>query len=171
MAQARATVRSFLPADRRPVVEAMDEEEGYFLAFDTTGHAKKSPGYAPKYTARLLRRCRRHDGILLVAHVDGQLAGMIAAELVAGRPGFSLDPAHPEVSQRNRVGEVLELYVRKGFRREGVGRALLTEAERRLRDRGCRWMRLEVFAPNLSARRFYASLGYRPRDLRLGKPL
>lgn len=149
----------------------MAEEENYFIAFEPGGRARRAAEYAARYTTRLLRLCQRHNGIFLVAQVGDQPAGLIAAEVVAWRPSFSLDPAHPEVSKRYHAGEILELYVREAYRRKGLGRALMLEVERRLRARGCKWMRLEVFAPNRIAQKFYTSLGYRPRDLRLGRAL
>ena len=36
---------------------------------------------------------------------------------------------------------------------------------------GCDAVRVEVFVPNLTARRLYARLGYRERDLELLRPL
>jgi ribosomal protein S18 acetylase RimI-like enzyme len=69
------------------------------------------------------------------------------------------------------LAEILELYVRKDFRRRGVGRALMAEAERRLRVLGYQWVQLEVLEHNRPAREFYRGLRFQTSDLRLLKAL
>ena len=58
-----------------------------------------------------------------------------------------------------------ELYVAPLARRRGVATRLLEAFDDHFRERGCGAVRIEVFAPNASARSFYASLGYEERDL------
>jgi GNAT superfamily N-acetyltransferase len=144
----------------------MAEAYEYFVRLDPFRRFWQSPGYATRYTRRLLRRVRRHNGIILIGELAGQPAGLLVAEMVPWRAQYSL-----ESRGRYYPAEILELYVSESYRRKGVSRALMEEAERRLRARGCDWVRLEVFAPNRPARAFYRSLGYQPRDLRLAKPL
>ena len=173
-ARPRVTIRPYHRGYRRFVEAAMGEEQDYFVALDPLGRARKAPGYATRYTERLLRRCRPPRGLLLVAESGGRPVGIIAAELVAGRARYSLEASgfYDRVPRKQyRTGEIMELYVLKGYRRHGVGRVLMLEAERRLRALGCGWIRLEVFAPNRLAQKFYTDLGYEPRDLRLGKAL
>ena len=47
---------------------------------------------------------------------------------------------------------------------QGVGTALLTELERRARERGCAKLTLEVHASNEGARRLYARFGFEGWD-------
>lgn len=56
----------------------------------------------------------------------------------------------------------------------GVGTALLSELERRARERGCAKMTLEVHATNESAQRLYARFGFEgwdPATFFVAKPL
>jgi len=62
-----------------------------------------------------------------------------------------------------RRGLYLEdLYVVPRARRQGVGRALLRHAEKRLREAGSGTVSLTVFEANERARRLYAKAGYAP---------
>lgn len=54
---------------------------------------------------------------------------------------------------------------------EGVGQALLMEAERWTRQKGFRRLSLDVFASNLRGRRFYEKAGYRLEIIRVIKQL
>jgi GNAT superfamily N-acetyltransferase len=55
---------------------------------------------------------------------------------------------------------VHDLFVEEPMRGAGVGRALLKEAARLARQRGCCRMDVNVLARNRAARRFYAELGF-----------
>ena len=56
--------------------------------------------------------------------------------------------------------------------RQGIGQAMMLEAERRLRDIGCTKVNLQVRSTNTGVVAFYESLGYTVEDrLSMGKRL
>jgi ribosomal protein S18 acetylase RimI-like enzyme len=57
-------------------------------------------------------------------------------------------------------GHLLRLYVLPEHRREGVGRALLTETTERLRERGVERVHAMVLAANEPGQRFYEWFGF-----------
>ena len=59
-------------------------------------------------------------------------------------------------------GYVSSLYVSPRAQGGGVGRLLLAEAEKRLRESGSRTARLWVFEGNAPSRAFYVRQGWRP---------
>jgi ribosomal protein S18 acetylase RimI-like enzyme len=71
---------------------------------------------------------------------------------VLGFAGFLL--------QEDGSGYVSSLYVSPYSQGAGVGRLLLNEAERELRDRGARTARLWVFEENAPSRAFYITQGW-----------
>jgi ribosomal protein S18 acetylase RimI-like enzyme len=85
------------------------------------------------------------DHIVLVVQQDGRIRGFASA---APRP------------EEQGVGELQALYVEPSAWDLGLGRALTVEAERRLRETGCREAVLEVFEDNPRARRFYEAGGW-----------
>jgi ribosomal-protein-alanine N-acetyltransferase len=64
--------------------------------------------------------------------------------------------------------EVLDVAVAPAARGRGIGRRLLAEALRGLRERGARRAYLEVRESNTAALRLYESLGFRPVGRRRG---
>ena len=81
-------------------------------------------------------------GTLLVAEVEGQPVGTI----IAGWDGWR--------------GNLYRLVVRADHRRRGVARALVDEAERRLRDNGCPRITALVHVGLPEAPKFWAAAGY-----------
>ncbi|WP_049925351.1 GNAT family N-acetyltransferase [Halopiger goleimassiliensis] len=88
------------------------------------------------------------DG-LLVARVDGELAGFASVSIERG--SLELDATR---------GTLSNLYVEPRFRDQGVGSALLEAAESTLEEKGAEVVVLEVMAANEDARRFYRRHGY-----------
>jgi GNAT superfamily N-acetyltransferase len=100
---------------------------------------------------------------VLVAVVDGTVVGMVDVTLVyAPRPGS----IHRPIPTADLGISVLE-----GWRRRGVGRALMAAAEASARRRGAVRMILDTSAANVDALRFYRALGYVDHELVLRRPL
>jgi ribosomal protein S18 acetylase RimI-like enzyme len=69
-------------------------------------------------------------------------------------------------------GSVNYLAVSPASRRAGVGRALMTEVERVLREAGCPKVNLQIRGTNHAAMSFYEALGYTTDDvISLGRRL
>lgn len=68
-------------------------------------------------------------------------------------------------------GVVENIYVKRSYRNEGIGSALLARAERRLDERGVDVVALETLACNDDARRFYRQHGYETHRVELEKPV
>jgi RimJ/RimL family protein N-acetyltransferase len=96
---------------------------------------------------RYIRAVRRHaDAALLVAEVDGVLAGRLS---------ISRDP-HPSSLHVADLG----LMVDAGYRRRGIGAALLVAAEAWARSAGVTKLELHVFPHNTPAIALYDKHGY-----------
>lgn len=90
------------------------------------------------------------DRIDRVAVDDGTLLGYVSAEIQ--------EP--PPVIRRGDTLHVDELYVRPAHRREGVGTALLDEAETWGENQGCARATLSVNRPNEGAQSLYRERGF-----------
>ena len=88
----------------------------------------------------------------------GELDGRIVAAVMVGYDGHR--------------GWINYLGVDPEVQQQGLGRALMDEAERRLRERGCPKINLQVRAANAQAIEFYRRIGFTQDDvLSFGKRL
>jgi ribosomal protein S18 acetylase RimI-like enzyme len=84
----------------------------------------------------------------------------LVAEISGGVVGYiRLKPATP-LPENAHVIQVQGLAVHPAARRRGVAAALLTAAERYLRERGARKLTLRVLSTNQAAIRLYERLGF-----------
>ncbi len=94
---------------------------------------------------------------------EGRLAGFVHV-VVRDTPPI------PIVVPR-RLAIVDNLAVREGFRRAGIGRALMDKAHRWARNKGATEVELNVYEFNESAIAFYRSLGYENQRRMMSKRL
>jgi ribosomal protein S18 acetylase RimI-like enzyme len=100
------------------------------------------------------RKLRVQRELFLVGEFQGDIVGTV----IAGFDGYR--------------GWVYHLAVRPGVRRRGFGRALMQEAEARLKALGCPKLNLQVRSSNGGVIAFYEQLGYSIEDrASLGKIL
>jgi [ribosomal protein S18]-alanine N-acetyltransferase len=139
-----AIVRRAEPADAASLVslaEAVGSEPGGWLIADGQWRRVSEE-------RRYLRAIRRHSySAVLVAEEDGRIVGRLSI----GRD------AHPASEHVADVG----LMVAEGYRRRGIGLALMEAAEFWARRVGVRKIELHVFPHNEAALALYDRLGYR----------
>jgi RimJ/RimL family protein N-acetyltransferase len=148
----RIEIRRAGPGDAAALVRLAEavgsEPEGWLI---TDGTWRSVPE-----ERRYLRAQRRHpDAAVLVAEVpDG----------IIGRLSIARDP-HPGSAHVADLG----LMVAHGYRRRGIGRALMQAGEAWAREVGIRKIELHVFPYNVAALTLYESLGYEREGLRRGQ--
>jgi GNAT superfamily N-acetyltransferase len=117
-----------------PAVAALVAQLGYEAAPDEVGD-------------RLTRVLARADQRFIVAEAAGRLLGWVHVELT-------------EYVESGTFAVIGGLVVDRAHRRQGIGAALMAEAEAWARQQGCSVMRLWSSTTRTPAHRFYAGLGY-----------
>jgi GNAT superfamily N-acetyltransferase len=155
------TIRDYVPADAaacRACVVELQEAERRIDARLRAGEVM-----ADAYLRDMHARCAACAGAILVAEVDGDVAGLV---MVLTRVPFeALDEPPGEYAL------VAELVVREGYRRRGLGAALLRAAEGAARAAGASELRIGVLSGNRAARRLYGQAGFGPYVETLTKSL
>lgn len=116
-----------------------------------------------RYIPQMLDRCRRCKGKVLVAEIDGRVAGY--ASILTRVRSEELEDGDFE------YGLVSDLVVVQEFRKLGIGRKLLDAAESHARDCGVKSLRIGVLDDNEAAKRLYLSMGFSGLYVELEKTL
>ena len=106
---------------------------------------------------------KRTDGAALVADLEARVVGHLFLT-------FETDAAYVRELLRP-YAYVSELYVREEMRGQGIGRALLLEAERQARARGIGRLMIGVLAGNARAEALYRRMGFAPHAIEMAKRL
>ena len=140
--------------------ECLIEQQDFHRALEPSW--PEGPAIVGAYVAYLEHACATHDGRILLADLDGDVAGFVcvASALRTGEPS---DPA--------TFAWVYELYVRAVYRRRGIATALMAEAEAFARGRGAKELRLGMLDRNVDAFSLYRARGFRAYTRVLTKPL
>lgn len=105
--------------------------------------------FSERWSLGVLRESFKNPwNLFCVAEEEGNLAGYGAACVIAGE------------------GEIQRIAVLPAFRRRGLGRELLEELERALKEKGAGAITLEVRSSNVPARKLYISAGFREEAVR-----
>ena len=94
-----------------------------------------------------------------VAVCDGKVCGMIGAL------------TYSSIEHNDFSGRIVALVIKSTMRRRGIGRALITLAEKDFAQRGIRRVALNTQLARKDAHKFYESLGYERNGWRFVKQL
>ena len=97
--------------------------------------------------------------IPIVAEVENQIVGFAGLRIV------------PLIFYAGAHAELTELFVEDGYRRRGVGKALIRFAEHLAASKDAEELVLHTGEDNEAARNFYAAMGYEPWEIVMGKDI
>jgi ribosomal protein S18 acetylase RimI-like enzyme len=118
-------------------------------------HELGFPSSAGEITARI----KGMRGSALVAVSGGKVVGLVTTDIM------------PVLHRPTAVGRVSALVVSKRVRGKGIGRALMTVAEKLLEERGCGLVEVTSNLRLKNAHSFFRRLGYETTSLRFKKRL
>lgn len=155
-------IRSFdqsrhLAGVRESLIELQDFERGI--------DPRMPPGadIVDAYLAEMFDRCKTCGGRILVAEIDGNVAGY--ATVLPKVMSEQLEDGNLE------YGLISDLVVLQKYRGLGLGKQLLATAELYARSCKVKFLRIGVLAGNRVAEELYSSTGYSPLYTELEKTL
>jgi ribosomal protein S18 acetylase RimI-like enzyme len=130
---------------------------------DLDARLRAGEAVADSYIEDMFADCKVHCGTVLVAEVDGVVAGFIAVQAKVLQDEIDEEPYE--------VAYISDVAVLPEYRRRGIGAALLQRAEAFALTQGARWLRIGVLGKNRVAIGIYRNAGFEDRLLILEKTL
>jgi aminoglycoside 6'-N-acetyltransferase I len=163
MQQAVFTIRAGEDADWPALGQAVADLQDFER--DLVGYPL-APGSAvwQDYLAELRKRLGAGDGVFLVAEANGKVVGVLVGYVQLGGDRL-VDAAF------DRSAYLCDLFVESGWRRRGVGRALVRAFEAAMRANGLQWMSVCVKSRNTTARAAYRAFGFEEYETILTKKI
>jgi len=161
-AKLQIEVREALPADIEDIVEIW-----WQLASEHVDRDSEFWRLIPEHEARSSFQEYANelfgtpDHVLLVAEIQGQVAGFIHGSI----------RTRPPVMKLVTIGRIDEVSVHKDFRGQGVGRKILIAILDELKERGLSHVELMVDVDNPAAINLYKSAGFCNRQSQMVKKL
>ncbi len=138
--------RAHLPALRELVIELQDYER------QLDPRLPSGASIVDQYIPQMLQRCKQAIGQILIAEVDGEVAGF--ATILSRVSSGELEDGDIE------YGLIADLVVAPSFRRQGLGQRLLEAGEDFARSKNVRWLRIGVLNRNQAAMDLYTAQGF-----------
>jgi ribosomal protein S18 acetylase RimI-like enzyme len=155
------TIRPYQLTDQERAEQCIIELQDFERALESDRVEGKA--IARRYLYSLLATCQSKTGRLFVAEADDQVVGLVC---------FWLE-REPESFLTNLAGYayISDLVVLPTYRRQGIGSALLQQAEAFALEQGATALRIGVLAKNSAAHAAYRKAGFREYEISLLKPL
>ncbi|MBR6949205.1 MAG: GNAT family N-acetyltransferase [Bacilli bacterium] len=139
------------------------ELEEYIVSIDEDNLDQVGEHYREKMLDNDLEEINKNSGKCFIAIDNNKAIGLIMGCLRKWEESDYLDYKCP------KTGKITELIVTNKTRSNGVGKELMKYMESYLKGLGCKYITIEVFAYNDSAKNFYKNRGYHSRMIDLIK--
>ena len=133
------------------------ELEEYIVSIDKDNLDVVHPDYREKMAIRDLKEAKENNGKCYLALEENKVVGLIMGCIFPYDEYDYLDYKCPS------RGEITELIVSNKVRSKGIGQALMNTLEEYFKNRGCKYVIVDVFAYNDNGINFYNKEGYHSR--------
>ena len=159
----RHEIMEFEEAHAERVKDLLVELQTHLASLDDRGVIVLKENYREDYFAYLMGEIEKHEGKMFLAKGAEGVVGFVVCKIFQGGGEQDITTSCP------KIGFISDLVVTQKERGKGIGGALLTAAEKYFTERECVYTQLEVFAPNMNARRLYEKFGFETNCLYLSK--
>ena len=139
------------------VKDLLVELEEYILSIDKDHLDFLHPNYRDKMAILDLEEVYKNNGKCYLALEDNKVIGLIMGSIVWYDEYDYLDYKCP------KEGEITELIVSNKIRSKGVGSLLIKKMEDYFKSLNCEYIKIDVFAYNENAIKFYTNKNYHNR--------
>lgn len=149
--------RKYQQSDFNDLRQLIEELTDYIVSIDPLKRCRRLPAYSGNYTKKTLANVKKNKGSIIFATDKSKIVGAIVG-IIEKQTKFDLLEC-----VLTKGGRILELYVKKEYRKRGIGKKLVQEMEKYFISKKCTVIKVDVFAPNTKAHNFYEQQEYRNR--------
>lgn len=158
-------IKDYQEKYRDQVIKHFENFQDYLIAMDPDKRLRRMPGYGKNVLNSELEDIKEKGGIFYVAVEDEKVFGFVVGMFIK-LSKQDLQGTYPAI-----MGRIEELYVDPNFREQGIGTKLMDKIEEYFKQKGCQYIWVEVFKPNIRTHELYQRLGYEDRDIEMIKKL
>jgi ribosomal protein S18 acetylase RimI-like enzyme len=158
-------IRKYQKNDFAQFCVLIDEFNDYIVSIDTENIVKSLSSQADieSYTDKTIKDAEERNGFIYLAVDNGNIIGFIQGICDSNDKNILYKLTHEPFVD----GWIGELYVKPEYRGRGLGKELINKAKQFFKDKGCRFVRLQVMNDNIESLNIYKKLGFKIRDLEL----
>lgn len=148
------------------VAALMEDFHNYLVSIDDGERLRTLPGYGEHQLKTELKAVEDKNGYFPLA-LDGEKVIGFGVALI-------LPEQTPEMllgTKPAKRGRIEELYVSSEYRGKGVASMIMKSLEEYLKNQGCEYVYLGVFAFNKNAHEMYQHMGYGDKGIEMMKEL
>lgn len=147
----------------------IDELNNHIVSIDTKGLVKpfKSPEAIEAYTEKTIKDAEELNGFIYLAIKEKIAVGFIQGVIIPKDNELFDQLTHDKYLE----GWIGELYVKKEYREQGIGKKLYDKAVAHFKKNNCIHVRLIVLNGNKDAVKVYEKNGFETRGLNMIKDL
>ena len=139
------------------VKDLLVELEEYIISIDYDHLDQLHEEYRDKMAILDLEEIKKYNGKCYLYIEDNKVVGLIMGIINQYDKYDYLDYKCP------KKGEITELIVSNKIRSKGIGQKLIKKIEEYFKSQNCEYIKVEVFAYNDNALKFYTKQKYHPR--------
>ena len=133
------------------LIKLWESQYKYHHDLDPVYYVSNSSLLRKKFKEYLEKAINKDKPNILVAKEDKNLIGFIT---------YKINEIDYFDTNIKKYGEVIELFVRHDYRKRGVGKELLQKTEEYLKQKGIKWIEVQVSTFNKNAISAYKHMGY-----------
>ena len=139
------------------VKDLLVELEEYIISIDYDHLDQIHEEYKDKMAILDLEEVKNYNGKCYLYLEDNRVVGLIMGTIPPYEEYDYLDYKCP------KRGEITELIVSNKIRSKGIGQKLMNKIEEYFKSQNCEYIKVEAFAYNDNALKFYTKQNYHPR--------
>jgi len=157
------TFKQYIETDFNDLALCMERLQDFIVGIDSLKRLHKPPTFGKKYTTNLVKDVTKQNGLIILAYDGKKIIGCIAG-FIEKQTKRDLIECIPTT-----VGRIPELFVSEQYRGNDIGKKLMQRMEAYFKKNNCDVIRINVFAYNKNAQKFYQKLDYSDRVVNMIK--